>query len=145
MMLSLLLLGAILSSTVVAAAPERPQFDPKGARVIRHKGRVVPGKKDLRRIVIKWDRVPDAEAYEVCHQCDIDDETGTLLSMTDNGKVHPARENECGGRPCLVMPGAPIGYHRFNFRVKVGSEWSVWSKHQNYLVAEPGNVEHQEL
>ncbi len=144
-MLSLLLLGAILFSTVVAAAPERPRFK-INARVNHHrKGAVVPGEEDLRESRIKWDRVPGAEAYEVCHECDIDDETGALISMTDNGKVHPARERECGSRPCLVMPGALIGYHRFNFRVKVGSEWSVWSKHSNFLVAEHGRMKHQEL
>jgi hypothetical protein len=154
MMLSLLILGAILfTCSVVVAAPDRPQFDLK-ARVKQHRrgaeGNLVHGEENFRKIILAWDRVSDAEAYEVCHDCDIDDGTGTRDSTMgdDKGEVFPravGRNFECGDRPCLVMPGAPLGYNRFNIRVKVGSEWSAWSKHRNFFVAEPGHVEHEEL
>jgi hypothetical protein len=145
-----------------AEAPERPQFDLQ-ARVKQHRrgaeGSLVPGEENLRKIILSWDRVENAEAYEVCHDCHdiINDDTGIISSKTTTPllvdkdgivKVFPlavGRAFECGMRPCLVLPGAPIGYNRFHIRVKVGSEWSAWSKHRNFLVAEPGAVEHQEL
>mmetsp|Transcript_13461 Transcript_13461/g.37159 ORF Transcript_13461/g.37159 Transcript_13461/m.37159 type:complete len:153 (-) Transcript_13461:115-573(-) len=144
-------LCAVLSAvatTTAADIPQRPEFD-LTARVKNHRrgaeGKMVEGEEDLRKIILQWDRVADAEEYEVCHQCTVDDATGILDTMGEIRHVPIGRSGECGNRPCLVMPGAPTGYNRFNLRVRVDDAWSAWSVHRNFNVLEPGTIEHEEL
>lgn len=143
---------ALVSSTLVGAAVERASFEPN-ARVKLHRikttGEVVEGEETKRKILLKWRSYPNAEKYELCHNCDnIDEETGESIGAIPEDSVIPigvGRKFECGGDPCLVYPDAPLGYNKFHLRVLIGDEWSKWSKHRNYKVDEPGNVEHEEL
>ena len=141
-----MLVGIVMSA-------DRPDF-PLTARVKPHRagatGELVKGEEDLRKIILQWDKVPLAEGYEICRNCmNIDDETGEETADNEDGKlltVGLGPEFTCGNRPCLVMPGAPLGYNRFNLRVKVHGEWSPWSEHRNYNVGDVfGTIEHEEL
>ena len=147
-MLKLLLTTLLLLPSTTMAAPSRISESDITARVKQHRagptGELVEGEEDKRKIILSWDHIRGAEAYEVCHECDIDDETGTR--STQFGTVTPIPTTQtCGDRPCMVFPGAPLGYNRFNVRVQVGGEWSAWSKHRNYFVEELGFVDHEEL
>ena len=143
----LLFLFATMATTAIAAPARIPESDII-ARVKQHRagatGELVKGEEDKRKIILSWNRIAGAEAYEVCHECDIDDDTGSRDG--ELGTVTPIPITQtCGDRPCMVFPGAPLGYNRFNVRVQVGGEWSAWSKHRNYFVEEIGVVEHEEL
>jgi len=143
---------ALICSTLVGAAIERPRFEPN-ARVKLHRvkttGEVVEGQEEKRKIVLKWAGYSGAEKYELCHNCDnIDDESGESTGAIPEGSIIPigiGRKFECGGDPCLVYPDAPLGYNKFHLRVLIGDEWSKWSKHRNYDVDEPGDLFHEEL
>lgn len=144
---------AILSTLIgTSVAVDRPFFDPN-ARVKQHRvkttGELVEGEEELRKVLLKWDKVPGAEKYEICHNCDnIDDDTGDNAGLIPEEKIIAlgvSRKYECGGHACLVLPDAPLGFNTFHLRVQVGDEWSKWSKHRNYNVDEPGFVEHEEL
>eukprot|EP00980_Cylindrotheca_fusiformis_P021816 scaffold8658_cov101-Cylindrotheca_fusiformis.AAC.2 len=135
-----------------AAAVDRPDFDPH-ARVKQHRekttGELVAGEEHLRKILLKWDKVPGAEQYQLCHNCNgIEEATGEAKSLIPEDKIISlgvGRKYECGGQACLVMPDSPLGYNTFHLRVQVGDEWSKWSKQRNYKVDEPGTIEHEEL
>ena len=142
-------------SFVVAAAerPARPEFDDK-ARVKQHRagaqGELVPGEEDLRKIILQWDHIAGAQEYQVCHECSQslleEDTDATTNKNEEDGKIHNVSVgHECGGKPCFILPGAPLGYNAFHLRVKVGDEWSEWSSPRNFFVKEPGTVSHEEL
>ena len=108
----------------------------------------------LLKAIIKWDAIPKAEQYEICHHCNdyIDEETGVADdtvtdedSIKDIYDIEIGGKNTCGGQPCLVMPGVPKGNNQYHLRVKVDGEWSLWSRHQNFFVSEPGTFKHVEL
>ena len=105
------------------------------------------GQEHLRKIILQWEKVQEAAAYEVCHNCEIEDLTGLRSEdcIGDVLDIPIGRAGTCGHGPCMVMPAAPIGYNKFHLRVKVGGEWSLWSRHRNFNVQEPGRVEHEEL
>ena len=136
---------------------ERPNFIGT-ARIKQHRaganGDLVEGEEHLLKAIIKWDAIPNAERYEICHHCNdyIDEETGVADdnvtdedSIKDIYDIEIGGKNTCGGQPCLVMPGVPKGNNQYHLRVKIDGEWSLWSKHQNFFVSEPGTFEHVEL
>lgn len=146
---------AFLSATLIGAAVgsvDRPRFEPN-ARVKLHRvkttGEVIEGEETKRKILLKWGKYPNAEKYELCHNCHtIDDVTGEADGDIEEANVISigvGRQFECGGEPCLVWPDAPLGYNKFHLRVLSGDKWSKWSNHRNYHVSEPGTLEHEEL
>eukprot|EP00584_Thalassiosira_punctigera_P004059 CAMPEP_0172526636 /NCGR_PEP_ID=MMETSP1067-20121228/1505_1 /TAXON_ID=265564 ORGANISM="Thalassiosira punctigera, Strain Tpunct2005C2" /NCGR_SAMPLE_ID=MMETSP1067 /ASSEMBLY_ACC=CAM_ASM_000444 /LENGTH=153 /DNA_ID=CAMNT_0013310183 /DNA_START=63 /DNA_END=524 /DNA_ORIENTATION=- len=145
------LLAALLAaSSSSAAAGDRPPFVGT-ARVKQHRhrtGDLVEGEEHLLKAIIKWDHVPGAEEYELCHECDhIDETTGEEDGAGPvGGEAYPVEVGHtCGGLPCNVMPGIPQGHNKFHLRVKKGGEWSLWSEYQNFDVKESGTFGHTEL
>lgn len=143
------LLGAVLLSAAVAAASDdRPNFVGT-VRVKQHyhrSGELVEGEEDLLKVIVKWDPIPGAEAYELCHDCGHIDEATGLEDGELDGAMYPIEVGHtCGGQPCHVMPGIKQGHNRFHLRVKKGGEFGPWSKYQNFETVQPGNVGHTEL
>ena len=143
----------ILVGCILVSAVDRPDSSSITGRVKPHRagatGELVDGEEHLRKIIVQWSPVPGAVEYEICHGCtNIDDETGEETGDV-SGKVISVGIGEqftCGNRPCLVMPGAPLGYNLFHLRVKVGDEWSLWSEHRNFNIGDTfGTIEHEEL
>lgn len=136
----------LLCTVAGVASLKRPELHLE-ARIKEHKnrsGEVIAWESELRKIIVSWDRYPNAQLYEVCHMCDVDEATGVRAS-TEEGTVTErkvGREGECGMKPCLVIPGAPLGRNRFHVRVSVGGEWTPWSKHRSYDVQDVGRVSH---
>ena len=146
----LLFLGLSLAN----AAIERPDFKIYQSRTKEHRQRgsgiLIEEEKHLRKIILGWYSIPNAEAYEICHQCvqDIND-MGEYVSNDDAdakvGTVIPA-DAMCGGEPCLILPAAPMGWNHFHLRYKVGGEWSPWSIAKKFNVGEKvGQMDHEEL
>ena len=141
-----LLLVSIIKSTV---AIDRPNFIGT-ARVKQHfhkSGELIAGEEHLLKVIVKWEPIPLAVQYELCHMCNhIDEETGDAddINMNTEAKIYQIGPGStCGGQPCHIMPGTEKGHNKFHLRVKGhGGEWSAWSKYQNFLVAEPGTEEH---
>merc|ERR1739844_467764 len=103
----------------------------------------VKGEEELRKIILSWEKVSGAQGYEVCHNCEMDS-AGNMVK----GDILPiavGRAGECGDLPCLVKPGAPIGYNTFQVRVQTDQGWSEWGSKGNFNVQEPGSVDHEEL
>ena len=150
----LLFLATLLSIVDSAAnAVDRPEFKLVQSRVKEHRagptGELVEGEEHLLKVILGWEKIPNAEGYEICHNCNnIDDDTGNEINADRVGTIIPigiGRKYECGLNPCLVLPGAPAGYNRFNLRVQIGKDWSPWSTYRNFYVIEPGNMVHEEL
>lgn len=150
-------LVALRSIVVVAQSSssthlKRPKFDLR-ARVKQHRagamGNLVPGEEELRKIILSWDHYPNVAGYEVCHNCIIDEDTGERNTNEEGTIIEIAIDDggQCGGKPCLVLSGAPIGYNVFHLRYLTHreGEWSAWSKHRNFHVQEVGYVDHEEL
>ena len=112
-------------------------------------GDLVEGEEHLLKMIVKWNPIPGAEAYELCYNCNfIDEDTGAEISEVDSNAIISipiGGKNTCGGQPCNVMPGTPRGFNKFHLRVQVGGEWSPWSNYQNFDVQEPGSFGHTEL
>lgn len=139
---------AILSlTTFTFAFAERPQLDEK-ARIKQHRsgarGELVEGEEDLRKIILSWPQQGDNE-YEVCHNCNIDEDSGERRSASTGVIIPIPLGQECGSRPCMVMPGAPLGMNTFHLRVREDNEWSAWSKGRNFNIVDPGTIYHEEL
>ncbi|KAL7446866.1 hypothetical protein ACHAXM_011437 [Skeletonema potamos] len=149
-LLSLLIVPLITTTILVVAVLDRPNFRAV-ARVKQHfhkTGDLIAGEEHLLKVIVKWDAIGAAEGYELCHNCNhILEETGVENGEVDGTiyRIEIGGKNMCGGQPCYVMSGAPIGYNKFHLRVKKGGEWSPWSNYQNFNVKEPGNFEHEEL
>lgn len=113
------------------------------ARVKQHRagqhGDLVEGEEELRKIIVSWANVEGYVEYEVCHNCEFSAD-GELIE----GEASSANDT-CGGLPCYVKPGAPIGYNTFRVRVKTGEGWSEWGTQGRYNVGEVGHAEHDEL
>jgi len=142
----IIIISALFLPCFVVSKPATPKLDAR-ARVKEHRkgaeGNLVPGEEDLRKIIVSWDHVSEAEDYEVCHNCHIttNDEGGTSVF----GLIHDIPKGmECGGRPCFVLPGAPLGLNTFHLRVKVkdDDEVSDWSEEVKFFVEDPGHVHH---
>ena len=145
----------LVSITKATVAIDRPNFTGT-ARVKQHfhkSGELIAGEEHLLKVIVKWVPIPTAVQYELCHMCNhIDEETGEAddSKMNTEAKIYQIDPSStCGGQPCQIMPGTEKGHNKFHLRVKGSDgEWSVWSKHQNFLVAEPGtemHVNHPEL
>ena len=141
----------LLGLTTAAAAGElvdnvdRPTFGHQ-ARIKPHRnrqGELIKDEKEHRKVIISWEQFPGATAYEVCHQCDIDDATGTRTG--EKGETTElATDHTCGGKPCFVRPGAPRGKNLFNLQAKrTDGTWTAWSKHRNWDIQEPGYAKHR--
>ena len=99
------------------ATMRRPEFSIVQSRVKLHceisaAGNLVQGEEHLRKVILGWHPIPGAEAYEICHQClgKINEYTGEELSTpTDHELIPFSVDFTCGGNPCLVLPGAPMG------------------------------------
>ena len=72
---------------------ERPNFIGT-ARIKQHRaganGDLVEGGEHLLKAIIKWDAIPNAERYEICHHCNdyIDEETGVADdTVTDEDSI----------------------------------------------------------
>ena len=134
------LVTALCLATAAMAQITVPEIDIK-ARVKQHRagaaGDLVAGEEELRKVIIQWDKVDGATGYEVCHNC-----KGDVEKIIP---VEVGRKGECGGRPCMVLPGAPIGYNTFQLRVKTSSGVSDWGSARNFKVQDVGHVEHEEL
>eukprot|EP00580_Thalassiosira_gravida_P003658 CAMPEP_0201605392 /NCGR_PEP_ID=MMETSP0492-20130828/5225_1 /ASSEMBLY_ACC=CAM_ASM_000837 /TAXON_ID=420259 /ORGANISM="Thalassiosira gravida, Strain GMp14c1" /LENGTH=164 /DNA_ID=CAMNT_0048069633 /DNA_START=40 /DNA_END=534 /DNA_ORIENTATION=+ len=156
---AVILAAIVIGTTTTASSTDRPNFIGT-ARVKQHMhrtGDLVEGEQHLLKLIIKWQPIPGAEGYELCHECNhIDEttgrETGTLDADegTDGtvGTTIPIEiggKNVCGGQPCHVMPAAAKGHNKFHLRVKKGGHFGLWSKLQNFDVAEPGTFQHIEL
>ena len=74
----------------------------------------------------------------------INDETGEG-DINGESVVESSIKKICAGGPCYVFPGAPTGYNKFHVRALLHDGWSLWSNHRNFLIGEPGFLEHKEL
>lgn len=144
------LIVALISTISSVGAVDRPNFT-ASARVKQHfhrTGDLIAGEEHLLKVIVRWNPMSAAEAYELCHNCNhILEETGEENGDVD-GKIYPIAvggANMCGGQACHVMPGAPKGNNKFHLRVKMDGEWSAWSNYQNFNVQEPGVFDHEEL
>ena len=111
-------------------------------------GDLVEGEEHLLKVIVKWDEIYDAEAYELCHNCNfIDEDTGAETTSSDRSGVIKEVDvkTRCGGQPCSINPGMPRGHNKFHLRVKKGGVMSPWSRYQNFDVQEPGTFGHIEL
>eukprot|EP00751_Fragilariopsis_kerguelensis_P021692 CAMPEP_0170884334 /NCGR_PEP_ID=MMETSP0734-20130129/34927_1 /TAXON_ID=186038 /ORGANISM="Fragilariopsis kerguelensis, Strain L26-C5" /LENGTH=91 /DNA_ID=CAMNT_0011268945 /DNA_START=193 /DNA_END=468 /DNA_ORIENTATION=- len=67
-----------------------------------------------------------------------------VLQKGDSGTAYEvAVDMICGGQPCHILKGARRGKNRYNVRVSTAGEWSKYSKHRSFNVAEVGNVQHE--
>eukprot|EP00546_Thalassionema_frauenfeldii_P001971 CAMPEP_0178934440 /NCGR_PEP_ID=MMETSP0786-20121207/23863_1 /TAXON_ID=186022 /ORGANISM="Thalassionema frauenfeldii, Strain CCMP 1798" /LENGTH=170 /DNA_ID=CAMNT_0020612221 /DNA_START=66 /DNA_END=578 /DNA_ORIENTATION=+ len=131
----------------------RPEFHISAARVKRHfvkgsNGDLVEGEEHLRKVILIWHDVTDAKLYEICHQCRgaVDESTGIMVDPSIGRTLKDDYIKTCGGKPCIVMPAAPLGYNRFHMRYQNNTgDWSPWSRFKNFNVQEPGHMEHEEL
>jgi hypothetical protein len=135
------------------------------ARIKQHRqgatGDLVQGEEELRKIILNWDPIVNAKAYEICHLCSsIDSNSGQREDDSgedsDGGTVISipvGRHGECGGMPCLVVPGVPLGWNTFHLRVQLPSKhttdddrWSLWSPVRNFHVHPEvlGSVDHSD-
>ena len=156
-----LLLGSCITTAIDTKT--RPNFTAT-ARVKQHfhkSGNLVEGEEHLIKVILKWDHLPNANAYEICHNCHhINEDTGIIIEDDDEKKSDDANtggkiyevdmtggKNTCGGQPCLVMPNTPRGNNKYHLRLKDMSDLSVsaWSKYQNFMIDEPGTEVHSEL
>src|SRR6056300_1503412 len=104
----LVLLLSLLFAPAVVIAADRPTFHGT-ARVKQHfhkTGDLIKGEEELRKLILKWDGIPNAQAYELCHNCNnIDEATGREVGEID-GTIYPIEIGGrfvCGGQPCNVM------------------------------------------
>merc|ERR1719158_1325074 len=84
---------------------------------------LVKGEEEMLKIIVYWTIMDGAQLYEVCHNCNINDETGVRDGET--GGVHEVEEDEqCMDDMCFVQKNAPKGKNRYNVRVKTRKGWS---------------------
>lgn len=137
----------LLASTTLYAQELAPPHMETVARVKNHfhrSGELVEGEEDMRKIIVNWKHYPKAAAYQVCHMCDMD-KSGVRLNEERGTVVDIEVGHECGGNPCMVLPGAPLGINSFSVRAQVGEEWTPWSDQRNFDTRETGQSQHEEL
>ncbi|EJK71683.1 hypothetical protein THAOC_06854 [Thalassiosira oceanica] len=81
------------------------------------------------------------ENYEICHDCDINDETGETGEIHGH-KLHAVESSQtCGGLPCLTQKGIKKGMNKYHLRARfAGGQTSLWSNYQAFEVVEPGTA-----
>ena len=95
------------------------------------------GEEHLLKIILKWQAIPGADSYEICHDCDINEETGESGEIHD-GQLHGIDSTHtCGGLPCLTQFGVKRGMNKYHLRV-IGGGQGPWSTYQAFEVIEPG-------
>ena len=139
-------------------ALDQPDFVIFQSRVKRHfqrSGELVGGEEHLRKIILGWYGIPQAQDYQICHQCmqpidnnDTDESKGDLTRTIDEtvtmGTIMDTAM--CADQPCVVIPAAPMGWNHFHMRYMVDGEWSPWSTAKNFNVGEElGSIDHEEL
>jgi len=121
------------------------------ARVKHHRrgasGDMVPGEEHMRKLLLQWDSVEGALEYQVCHNCVFvpPEEKGHYFGEIKQGNIDtvPATQLKAN-RPVFIFPNAPLGKNTFRVRVSVKEhEWGPWSDPRNFMVDEPGTVQHQ--
>jgi hypothetical protein len=175
-------MAVLLSAVIILVVGTEPKeeedhllFRPElhlTARIKQHRqgasGDLVEGEEELRKIILNWDPILNAKAYEICHLCSsiIDSHSGKRRQ--DDGEeedggdggtvisIPVGRHGECGGMPCLVVPGVPLGWNTFHLRVQLTSNdteddddddrWSLWSPVRNFHVHPEvlGSVDHSD-
>mmetsp|Transcript_54301 Transcript_54301/g.60689 ORF Transcript_54301/g.60689 Transcript_54301/m.60689 type:complete len:152 (-) Transcript_54301:195-650(-) len=146
MIKTITLWAAFTTCTASLVSATKPPIVGLDARVKQHRagaqGDLVPGEENLLKIITNWEAVEGAEKYEVCHNCIINEATGEREG--DSGTANEvAVDMICGGQPCHILKGARRGKNRYNVRVSTAGEWSKYSKHRSFNVAEVGNVQHE--
>ncbi len=138
----------ISCSANVGVTAQRARFDIYQSRVKKHmyrSGEIIPEEADLRKLILGWHAVPDAEGYEICRNCLdlIDDATGEERTSSDGSisdRIMKA-DLQCGGHPCIVMPGVSLGDSSFHLRYSIGGELMKWSKSKTYDIGDFGHIE----
>lgn len=135
--------ATLASAAAAAAAGSRPNFAAT-ARVkqhYHHSGELVEGEEHLLKIIIKWQPIHGVENYEICHDCDINDETGETGEIHGH-KLHAVESSQtCGGLPCLTQKGIKKGMNKYHLRARfAGGQTSLWSNYQAFEVVEPGTA-----
>jgi hypothetical protein len=139
-------LWACLAVSLSAQADLVPVVD-RIARVKEHRfganGQLVPGEEGMKKIIIQWNEIKGAIAYQVCHNCRKTDEDGVL----EPGEIHFVSLTATrAGRPAFMKPGAPLGRNTFHVRASVEEgKWGPWSEERVFSVQDPGNAHHEEL
>ncbi len=138
----------ILFSFCCGVTAQRATFDIYQSRVKKHMyktGDIIPEEADLRKLILGWHTVPDAEGYEICHNCLdlIDDSTGEEKANSEGNISDRITKTDvrCGGHPCTVMPAIALGDNSFHLRYKIGGELMKWSKSKTYDIGDFGNIE----
>ncbi len=118
------------------------------ARVKEHRfgatGDLVVGEEAMRKIIIQWNEIPGALAYEVCHNCQTTNQEGVLV--LEPGEIHPASPSaQRAGRPVFVRSGTTVGRNTFHVRASVEEgKWGPWSEQRIFYVKDPGNALHDD-
>ena len=95
------------------------------------------GEEHLLKIIVKWQPIGGVDSYEICHNCDINEETGE--SVESNNLQTIDSSSTCGGLPCLTQPGIEKGMNKYYMRARyAGGRTSLWSNYQAFDVVEPG-------
>ena len=99
---------------------------------------LVPGEEHHLKVIVKWEAVAAATGYEVCHQCDID-ENGVRTS--DAGTLSPVPvDHTCMAEMCFIKPACPPGVNTFSVRAARAKgdddRWTAWSAVMKFKVDE---------
>lgn len=141
-----LLVPAWLAASPFAQGDIVPLVD-RTARVKEHRfganGDLVAGEEEMRKIIIQWNQIEGALAYQVCHNCRKTTEDGVL----EPGEIQTVSPTQIrAGQPAFVKPGAPLGRNTFHVRASVEEgKWGPWSEERVFHVQDPGNAYHEEL
>ena len=95
---------------------------------------------ELTKLILKWKSVSGAKSYEICRNCDIDDETHTRTG--DAGKVGAATlEDTCGDDPCYIDPMIPVASYTYHVRAALsGGKFTLWSETRRYDLSKVHNA-----
>ena len=140
----------LIASTLAYNANDVPVLE-TSLRVKQHRagerGELVEGEQDHLKVIVKWNPVASATAYEVCQNCNISTTSGERIGAA--GTVHPVKiDHTCGGLLCFIKPQCPRGINTFVVRAAralPGDErWTRWSDQMKFNVHTPGYAEHGE-
>ena len=108
----------VIASALSVSVPY-PVLSPR-LRVKQHRagaeGNLVPGEEEFIKIILGWEFMETATAYEVCENCDIDSATGVRATTCGGTVEWVDKDNTCGGQPCWVRKQCPVGINTFAVR-----------------------------
>ena len=134
--------AAVLLVASSQAAPF-PVLD-ASARVKPYKdrgGALMPDQEDMYTLIVSWAAFSEAENYEVCQDCPID-EDGVRVNTLGTVRLLDL-DDTCNGKPCVVYQAMSRGRHTFHVRALLEAEpkrYTRWSVPRIYDVQEPGTV-----